>query len=443
MAATAKDALALASEQNVELVRLQFTDILGSAKNVTISVQQLPRALDNQIMFDGSSIQGFVRIQESDMYLWPDPDTFAVFPWTSNGRKVARLICDVHLPDGKPFEGCPRYVLKRALSEAAKLGLSMNVGPEPEFFLFKMDANGYHIVETNDRGGYFDLSPVDKGEAAREAIVFALQQMGFHVEASHHEVAAGQHEIDFRHDCALATADNILTFKSVTKTVAQQHGLHASFMPKPIFGINGSGMHLHLSLHSNGTNAFYDHERHLHLSDTARHFIAGLLAHARAFTAITNPTINSYKRLVPGYEAPVYVSWSSRNRSALIRIPASTRQESTRIELRNPDPSANPYLALAAILRAGLDGVARQLDPGPECFDNIYEMTDKQRQEAGIVSLPGDIMEAIRLMSEDSVIRDALGEHVYSSFVRAKQIEWQCYSARVHQWELDEYLLRT
>jgi len=443
MAATAKDVLALASEQNVELVRLQFTDILGSAKNVTISVQQLPRALDNQIMFDGSSIQGFVRIQESDMYLWPDPDTFAVFPWTSNGRKVARLICDVHLPDGKPFEGCPRYVLKRALSEAAKLGLSMNVGPEPEFFLFKMDANGYPIVETNDRGGYFDLSPVDKGEAAREAIVFALQQMGFHVEASHHEVAAGQHEIDFRHDCALATADNILTFKSVTKTVAQQHGLHASFMPKPIFGINGSGMHLHLSLHSNGTNAFYDHERHLHLSDTARHFIAGLLAHARAFTAITNPTINSYKRLVPGYEAPVYVSWSSRNRSALIRIPASTRQESTRIELRNPDPSANPYLALAAILRAGLDGVARQLDPGPECFDNIYEMTDKQRQEAGIVSLPGDIMEAIRLMSEDSVIRDALGEHVYSSFVRAKQIEWQCYSARVHQWELDEYLLRT
>lgn len=443
MAATAKDVLALASEQNVELVRLQFTDILGSAKNVTISVQQLPRALDNQIMFDGSSIQGFVRIQESDMYLWPDPDTFAVFPWTSNGRKVARLICDVHLPDGKPFEGCPRYVLKRALSEAAKLGLSMNVGPEPEFFLFKMDANGYPIVETNDRGGYFDLSPVDKGEAAREAIVFALQQMGFHVEASHHEVAAGQHEIDFRHDCALATADNILTFKSVTKTVAQQHGLHASFMPKPIFGINGSGMHLHLSLHSNGTNAFYDHERHLHLSDTARHFIAGLLAHARAFTAITNPTINSYKRLVPGYEAPVYVSWSSRNRSALIRIPASTRQESTRIELRNPDPSANPYLALAAILRAGLDGVARQLDPGPECFDNIYEMTDKQRQEAGIVSLPGDTMEAIRLMSEDSVIRDALGEHVYSNFVRAKQIEWQCYSARVHQWELDEYLLRT
>jgi glutamine synthetase len=443
MATTAKDVLALASEHNVELVRLQFTDILGSAKNVTISVQQLPRALDNQIMFDGSSIQGFVRIQESDMYLWPDPETFAVFPWTSNGRKVARLICDVHLPDGNPFEGCPRYVLKRALGEAAKLGLSLNVGPEPEFFLFKMDANGYPVVETNDRGGYFDLSPVDKGEAAREAIVFALQQMGFHVEASHHEVAAGQHEIDFRHDCALATADNILTFKSVTKTVAQQHGLHASFMPKPIFGVSGSGMHLHLSLHSNGKNVFYGPGCQHQLSDTARHFIAGLLAHARAFTAITNPIINSYKRLVPGYEAPVYVSWSSRNRSALIRIPSSTRQESTRIELRNPDPSANPYLALAVILRAGLDGIVRQLDPGPECFDNIYEMTDKQRQEAGIVSLPADIMEAIRLMSEDSVIRDALGEHVYSNFVRAKQIEWQCYSSRVHQWELDEYLLCT
>jgi glutamine synthetase len=443
VAVTAKDILALASEQNVELVRLQFTDILGSAKNITISAEQLPRALDNQIMFDGSSIQGFVRIQESDMYLWPDLDTFAVFPWTSNGRKVARLICDVHLPDGKPFEGCPRYVLKRALSEAEKLGLSMNVGPEPEFFLFKMDSNGYPVVETNDRGGYFDLSPVDKGEAAREAIVFALQQMGFHVEASHHEVAAGQHEIDFKHDCALATADNILMLKSVTKTVAQQHGLHASFMPKPIFGTSGSGMHLHLSLHSNGQNVFYEPGRHLNLSDTARHFIAGILTHARAFTAITNPTINSYKRLVPGYEAPVYVSWSSRNRSALIRIPASTKQESTRIELRNPDPSANPYLALAVILRAGLDGIARQLDPGPECFDNIYEMTDSQRQAAGIVNLPGDLMEAIRLMSEDSVIRDALGEHVYSNFVRAKQIEWQCYSSRVHQWELDEYLLRT
>lgn len=443
MPVTKNEILAVAKEENVELVRLQFTDILGTTKNVTISVQQLPKALDNQIMFDGSSIQGFVRIQESDMFLWPDPDTFAIFPWTSNGKRVARLICDVHLPDGRPFEGCPRGVLKRALAEAEKSGWSLYVGPEPEFYLFKMDANGYPVLETNDRGGYFDLSPVDKGEEAREAIVFALQQMGFEVEASHHEVGAGQHEIDFKYDYALATADKILTFKYVTKKIAQQHGLHASFMPKPIFGAAGSGMHLHQSLHSNGQNVFYDADAHLHLSDVARHYIAGLIHHAPAFTAITNPTINSYKRLVPGYEAPVYVAWSSRNRSALIRVPATARANSSRIELRSPDPSANPYLALAVILRAGLDGITRRLDPGPECFDNIYEMTDEQRAAAGILNLPRDIMEAIALLSADDVIKDALGEHVYSNFVKAKRIEWDCYSQMVHQWELDEYLLRT
>lgn len=443
MPITAQDILAMAAEEKVELVRLQFTDILGTTKNITISVQQLNKALDNQIMFDGSSIQGFVRIQESDMVLWPDPDTFAIFPWKSNGRRVARLICNVHLPDGRPFEGCPRYVLKRAVAEAEKQGLSLVVGPEPEFFLFRMDASGYPVLETNDRGGYFDLSPVDKGEEAREAIVFALQQMGFEVEASHHEVAAGQHEIDFKYDHALATADKILTFKYVTKMVAQQHGLHASFMPKPIFGACGSGMHLHQSLYSNGRNVFFDPNRHLNLSEIARHYIAGLLVHARAFTAITNPIINSYKRLVPGYEAPVYVAWSSQNRSALIRIPSATREHSARIELRSPDPSANPYLALAVILRAGLDGIARKLDPGPECFDNIYEMTDEQRAAAGIQNLPRDIMEAVRLLSEDWIIRDALGAHVFSNFVKAKKIEWECYSQQVHQWELDEYLLRT
>ncbi|KLU38797.1 MAG: type I glutamate--ammonia ligase [Limnochordia bacterium] len=442
MPITAKDIMAIATEEKVELVRLQFTDILGTTKNITISAQQLGKALDNQIMFDGSSIQGFVRIQESDMFLWPDPATFAIFPWTSNGKRIARLICDVHLPDGRPFEGCPRYVLKRALAEAEKYGWSLFVGPEPEFFLFKMDDNGYPVLETNDRGGYFDLSPVDKGEEAREAIVFALQQMGFEVEASHHEVAAGQHEIDFKYDHALATADKILTFKYVTKMIAQQHGLHASFMPKPIFGAAGSGMHLHQSLHANGNNIFYDNNAHLNLSETARHYIAGVLEHARAFTAITNPIINSYKRLVPGFEAPVYIAWSSRNRSALIRIPSS-RGNSARIELRNPDPSANPYLALAVILRAGLDGIARKLDPGPECFDNIYEMTEEQRIAAGIFRLPRDIVEAIQLLSEDEIIKDALGEHVFSNFVKAKAIEWECYSKQVHQWELDEYLLRT
>src|SRR5690554_5294033 len=322
---TRNDILSIAAEEKVELVRLQFTDILGTTKNITISAEQLPKALDNQIMFDGSSIQGFVRIQESDMYLWPDPNTFAIFPWNSNGRRVARLICDVHLPDGRPFAGCPRYVLKRALAEAERLGFTLCVGPEPEFFLFKVDANGYPLLETNDRGGYFDLSPVDKGEEAREAIVFALQQMGFHVEASHHEVAAGQHEIDFKYDNALTTADNIHTFKYVTKMVARQHGLHASFMPKPIFGASGSGMHLHQSLVSNGQNAFYNPNGHLQLSDIALYYIGGLLEHARAFTAITNPIVNSYKRLVPGYEAPVYLAWSSQNRSALIRVPASSQ----------------------------------------------------------------------------------------------------------------------
>ncbi|NLM38614.1 MAG: type I glutamate--ammonia ligase [Firmicutes bacterium] len=438
---TKQEILRIAAEEKVELVRLQFTDILGTTKNITISVEQLSKALDNQIMFDGSSIQGFVRIQESDMYLWPDYDTFAIFPWDSNGRRIARLICDVHLPDGSPFEGCPRYVLKRALRDAEQHGFTLFVGPEPEFFLFKIGQDGYPILETNDRGGYFDLSPLDKGENAREAIVFALQKMGFHVEASHHEVAQGQHEIDFKYDHALRTADNILTFKYVTKMIAQQHGLHASFMPKPIFGAAGSGMHLHQSLHSGEKNLFYDPEDHLGLSKIARYYVGGLLAHARSFTAITNPIINSYKRLVPGYEAPMYVSWSSRNRSALIRIPASSQGGAARIELRSPDPSANPYLALAVILRAGLDGVVRQLDPGPECFDNIYEMSDEERAARGIVNLPRSIVEAVELLGQDKVIRDALGEHVYSNFIRAKAIEWERYAMQVHQWELEEYLL--
>lgn len=439
---TKQDILNMAADEQVELIRLQFTDILGTTKNITISVEQLGKALDNQIMFDGSSIQGFVRIQESDMYLWPDYSTFAVFPWESNGRRVARLICDVYLPDGSPFEGCPRFVLKRALAAAEELGFTLFVGSEPEFFLFKMDNDGYPILETNDRGGYFDLSPLDKGEEAREAIVFALQQMGFHVEASHHEVSPGQHEIDFKYDHALRAADNIHTFKYVTKVIAQHHGLHASFMPKPIFGLCGSGMHLHLSLFSGGRNIFYDPQDPLGISSTARNFIGGLLAHARSFTAITNPIINSYKRLVPGYEAPCYLSWSSQNRSALIRVPAFTQGSAARVELRNPDPSANPYLALAVILRAGLEGIVNGYHPGPECFENIYEMPNEEREAKGFENLPQSLIEAVELLARDEVIRDALGEHVYSNFVRAKIIEWKRYARQVHQWELDEYLLR-
>ncbi len=436
---TRSDILRAVEEKGITLIRLQFTDILGTTKNVTITTDQLDKALDNQIMFDGSSIQGFVRIQESDMYLHPDPNSFAILPWETKGGKVARLICDVYTPDGEPFMGCPRSVLKQQLEKAAALGYTMYVGPEPEFFLFKTDENGYPIVETNDKGGYFDLSPIDRGETAREEIVYALQQMGFKIEASHHEVAPGQHEIDFEYDDALTTADNISTFRYVTRMVAQTNGLHASFMPKPIFGENGSGMHLHQSLFTNGSNAFYDEDAHDGLSQIARHYIGGILAHAQSFAAITNPTVNSYKRLVPGYEAPVYVAWSGKNRSSLIRIPAATGM-ATRVELRCPDPSANPYLALATILAAGLDGIERKLDPGPQCSDNIFEMSVEDRLTAGIPSLPGSLEEAVQLLAKDSVITSCLGEHVFSNFVKAKGIEWDHYRTRVHTWELDEYL---
>lgn len=436
---TADDIRSRAREEKVQLVRLQFTDILGTTKNITIAMNQLDTALEQGIMFDGSSIQGFVRIQESDMYLKPDYDTFCILPWQSHGKTVARIICDVHTSDGQPFAGCPRGVLKRQTARAAELGYTMFVGPEPEFFLLKTDSTGMPLLETNDRGGYFDLSPVDLGEAAREEMVFALQNMGFHVEASHHEVAPGQHEIDFQYADAVTTADNISTFRNVTKMIAQKHGLYASFMPKPIMGENGSGMHIHQSLFSNSHNAFYDSADLLGLSREARQYLAGLLLHAPAFTAITNPLVNSYKRLVPGYEAPVYIAWSSQNRSSLVRIPAAGGQ-STRLELRSPDPAANPYLALAVTLAAGLDGIDRQLPLGPECNDNIYSMTDKQREDAGIPSLPGTLWQALAELSSNEVIRDALGEHVFSNFVQAKTIEWNRYRTQVHQWELDEYL---
>ncbi|SFU76730.1 type I glutamate--ammonia ligase [Alicyclobacillus macrosporangiidus] len=432
--------LQIAKDENVRYIRLQFTDLFGVVKNVEIPVDQLSKALDNKIMFDGSSIEGFVRIEESDMYLIPDLSTWLIFPWDSGQGRVARLICDIHLPDGQPFPGDPRGVLKRVLGEAKAMGFdSFNVGSEPEFFLFKMDENGRPTQEVNDEGGYFDWAPLDLGENCRREIVLTLEAMGFEIEASHHEVAPGQHEIDFKYADAVEAADNIATFRLVVKTVARQYGLHATFMPKPVYGINGSGMHCHLSLFRNGQNAFYDERDELGLSTTCRHFLAGILAHARGFTAICNPLVNSYKRLVPGYEAPSYVAWSAKNRSPLVRIPAA-RGASTRIEVRSPDPSGNPYLTIAVMLAAGLDGIRNQLSLPPAVNRNIYVMTEREKQEAGIWSLPENLGQALEELSRDEVLVQALGEHVFTHFVEAKRIEWNLYRTQVSEWEREQYL---
>lgn len=439
---TKDDILRLAEEQQVQFVRLQFTDILGVMKNVSITTDQLGKALDGDLMFDGSSIEGFVRIEESDMYLKPDPDTFAIFPWkTTEEGKVGRLICDIYDADNQPFIGCPRGALRKALSEAEALGYSLNVGPEAEFFMFLKDENGEPTLKTHDKAGYFDLAPVDQGEDARREMVLNLKQMGYEIEASHHEVAPGQHEIDFKYADALTTADRIVTFRLVVRSVAQRHGLHATFMPKPVFGIAGSGMHLNLSLFKDGQNVFFDGSRENGLSDIALHFIAGVLKHAKAIAAITNPTVNSYKRLVPGYEAPVYIAWSYRNRSPLIRIPAR-RGIGTRMELRSPDPTANPYLALAIILKAGLQGIKDKLMPPDTIDQNIFEMDEEAREKAGIESLPGTLREALRELRNDPLLQEALGPHIYERFVDAKRQEWNNYRGMVHQWEIDEYLAK-
>lgn len=438
-ALTEEEVLETARAAQVKSVRLQFTDILGTIKNVEIPVGQLEKALDNQMMFDGSSIEGFVRIEESDMYLRPDPSTFAIFPWRVGDGVTARLICDVYNPDGKPFEGCPRMALKRVIAEAAAMRYEMMAGPEAEFFMFLRDADGAPTTRTQDMGSYFDLSPVDLGETARRDMVVALEAMGFEVEASHHEVSPGQHEIDFHYADVLTTADNVATLRAVVRTIAHQQGLHATFMPKPIFGINGSGMHTHQSLFRGGENAFYDPRGRYQISDVALHYIGGLLAHAPGYTAITSPLVNSYKRLVPGYEAPVYIAWSERNRSPLVRVPASRGRE-TRVELRSPDPSCNPYLALAVMLKTGLDGVRKKLDPGPPVNRNIYAMSAREREEQGIRSLPGSLEEALDELERDELVREALGEHIFTHFLRAKRIEWDVYRTQVHKWEIDQYL---
>ena len=439
---TKDDIFRMVEEEDVEFIRLQFTDIFGTLKNIAITSSQLEKALDNKCMFDGSSVEGFVRIEESDMYLYPDYDTFEIFPWRPQQGKVARLICDVYTPDGKPFEGDPRWILKKTIKEANDLGYRFDVGPECEFFLFHTDDNGLPTTLSHEKAGYFDLGPNDLGENIRRDMVLTLEDMGFEIEASHHEVAPAQHEIDFKYDEALKTADNIQTFKMTVKTIAKRHGLYATFMPKPKFGISGSGMHINMSLATKaGKNIFADENGKIGLSDDAYHFIAGIIKHARGMSAITNPLVNSYKRLVPGYEAPVYIAWSAKNRSPLIRIPAS-RGNGTRVELRNPDPTANPYLVLALCLAAGLDGIKNKIEVPDSVDCNIYEMTPGERRAAGIENMPADLKEAVDCLVADEFLCSVLGEHITTKYVEAKMKEWENYTTRVSQWEIDEYLYK-
>ncbi len=444
LSAEAKEVLEIIEDEDVDFLRLQFTDIMGTPKNVSIPAAQAEKAFEEGIYFDGSSIDGFVRIQESDMRLTPDPDTFAILPWRSSedGVTSARLICDViNTSTGEPFEGDPRRVLKNAIDRAEEMGYTVNAGPEPEFFLFEEDENGRATTTTHDAGGYFDLAPKDLAEDVRGEIIYGLEEMGLSVEASHHEVAEGQHEINFKYDDALTTADNVITFRTVVRAIAAQHDLHATFMPKPIPRINGSGMHTHLSLFTeDGDNAFHDDDDEFNLSETAKQFLAGILDHAGALAAVCNPTVNSYKRLVPGYEAPVYVAWSDVNRSALIRKPAARVPAASRIEARFPDPSCNPYLALAALINAGLDGIEQGLDCPDPVRENIYEFDEEKRLEYGIDTLPTNLGEAVDALEEDEAVLEALGPHISEKFVEAKSEEFGEYLVEVSDWEIDRYL---
>lgn len=438
-AMTNEEVLQQVAENDVKFIRTQFTDTLGIVKSWAIPAEDLEGAFKDGVMFDGSSIEGFTRIEESDMMLMPDPSTFRILPWRPKEGAVARIIGDIKRPDGTPFEGDPRYVLKQAMADAAKMGYTMNVGPELEFFLFKLDAEGNPTTHLTDQGGYFDFAPLDKAQDLRRDIDFALEAMGFKLEASHHEVAPSQHEINFRFGDMLSTADKVITFKYVAKSIAYHKGYYISFMPKPLFGVNGSGMHTNQSLMMDGKNAFYDPEAPNGLSQTTMYYIGGILKHIREFAAVTNSTVNSYKRLVPGYEAPIYVTWSASNRSSLIRIPA-TRGIGTRIELRCPDPACNPYLAFALMLRAGLDGIKNKIEPPEATNVNIFKLSEEERAKRGIQSLPGSLKESLDLMSASEFTKEALGEHVFNSFLKAKTAEWDSYKAQVHQWELDNYL---
>ena len=438
---TKNQILKIVEKENIHFFRLQFVDVSGFMKNIAIPRSQIKKALDGKMMFDGSSIDGFARIQESDMYLNPDYDTFTILPWRNKeGVAAARIICDVHKSDGTPFEGCPRVNLKRVLAEAKKMGYTMNVGTEAEFFLFNMGEDGRPTTETHDTAGYFSVDPEDYGIDCRREIIETLEKMGFEVEASHHEVAEGQHEVNFKYADALESADNTITFKWVVKTIARKYGLHATFMPKPVFGINGSGMHTNQSLFNlDGDNAFFDKKDKLQLSKVAYQYIAGMVKNARSFSAVTNPLINSYKRLVPGYEAPVYVAWSASNRSALMRIPAS-RGIGTRVEVRCPDPTCNPYLAFAMMLNAGLDGIKNKLTPPPSTDVNIYKMTAGQMKKAKIMNMPASLLEAIAEFKKNPLSKATLGDHIYAKYIIAKEAEWDNFRISVTDWELDNYL---
>ncbi|WP_094227253.1 type I glutamate--ammonia ligase [Methanolobus psychrotolerans] len=433
-----EDVIKAIETNNVKFIRLQFTDIQGIVKDVEIPVTQIEKALTTGISFDGSSIEGFVRIDESDMVLKPDIGTFAILPWNNNKGLVARMICDIYLPSGKQFEADPRYVLKKVMKEAEEMGYTLNVGPELEFFLFEK-INGKATVVPHDYGRYFEFAPTDLAEDIRREIVLTLMDLNFDIEASHHEVAFGQHEIDFKYGDALTTADNVMTFKYVTRTIAKLHGLHATFMPKPIAIENGSGMHVNISLSKDGENAFYDETGEMQISETARQFIAGVLKHIKAISCIANPLVNSYKRLIPGYEAPVYITWSGANRSSLIRIP-SPRGKSTRAELRSPDPSCNPYLTFAAILAAGLEGIRNKMDPGKIMDYNVFDLTKKERVERGIETLPSTISESADYLENDELLKNTLGEHVHDNILRLARAEWDAYRTQVHEWEIQRYL---
>jgi glutamine synthetase len=430
-------------EHGIEFVNLQFTDIVGIVKSVTIPISELNTALGHGIWFDGSSVEGFARIAESDMYLKPDLHTFAIIPWEQESGPTARFICDVYTPTGEPFAGDPRHVLRRSVREAEAMGLTYYTGPEPEFFLFRRSGDGRALPQPHDQGGYFDLS-TDRGVIVRKEMAKALAAFGIRVEASHHEVASGQHEIDFRYTEALRAADNVVTFKATLKEVARQHNLHATFMPKPMAGINGSGMHVHQSLFyiDTGNSAFADGQGEYHLSELARQFVAGQLHHARAMSAVLAPLVNSYKRLVPGYEAPVYISWGQINRSALIRVPQvqPDRPESARVEIRCPDPSCNPYLAFAVMLRAGLHGIKEKMTPPPISNEDLYHLDDQGRAARGLHTLPGSLGEALEELSGSALVRETLGDHIFERFVEAKTIEWRDYSTQVSNWELERYL---
>ena len=434
-----EDIFRIIEEKDVKFIRLQFTDIFGTLKNVAITTSQVKKALDNECMFDGSSIEGFVRIEESDMYLRPDLDTFTLYPWHSKHGRIARLICDVYKPDGTPFEGDPRYILKKTIRQAEDMGFSFNVGPECEFFLFNTDEQGHPTTETYDTAGYFDLGPSDVGELTRREICLNLEEMDFEIEASHHECATAQHEIDFRYDEAVRSADNIMTFKMVVKSIASFNGLCATFMPKPVYGECGSGMHINMSLFHNGENCFYDPESSNGLSTIAMQFVAGIMKHVKGICALTNPLVNSYKRLVPGYEAPCYIAWTASNRSALVRVPA-TRGKGTRVELRNPDPSGNPYLQFAVLLAAGLEGIKEGLTPPPAVSANIYKMSEEERLAEGIENLPANLKEAVEELKKDELLHKVLGDHVFSKYVEAKEHEWNRFATAVTEWEINEYL---